>query len=143
MPYKISAVIVRALRDSWASCLELKCGTDTSLLLCIFIFCSVHVLFYYNFPQCHMRLHSARLLQAVLQFYHSTAGQAEINRWLTNAQISPNAWSFAWQLIQPQKVRFHCFCEDKFLLKITLINCIFRQPPEASQLMFLHGTLFV
>jgi len=56
------------------------------------------------------------VLQAVLQFYHSTAGQAEINRWLTSAQISPNAWSFAWQLIQPQKVRFQCADDDKLLV---------------------------
>ena len=51
-----------------------------------------------------MLWHYVRLLQAVLQFYQSASGQADINRWLTNAQISPNAWSFAWQLIQPQKV---------------------------------------
>jgi len=58
---------------------------------------------------------NAHLLQAVLQFYHSTAGQADINRWLTGAQISPNAWSFAWQLIQPQKVRFQHSHEEKLL----------------------------
>jgi len=53
---------------------------------------------------CHDVLYCSCLLQAVLQFYHSGSGQAEINRWLTSAQISPHAWSFAWQLIQPQKV---------------------------------------
>jgi len=56
-------------------------------------------------------------VQAVMQFYHSSGGQAEINRWLTNAQISPNAWSFAWQLIQPQKVRFEYSSEYKYRLK--------------------------
>jgi len=63
------------------------------------------------------------VLQAVLQFYHSPAGQADINRWLTAAQISPNAWSFAWQLIQPQKVSFF---EDRLLSKITVMSSVFR-----------------
>jgi len=37
--------------------------------------------------------------------------------WLTNAQMSTQAWSFAWQLIQPQKVvrSKHAYKGDRLL----------------------------
>ena len=45
---------------------------------------------------------------AVLQFYRSGATQ-ETHKWLTLAQLSPQAWQFCWQLIaadKPHEVQF-------------------------------------
>jgi len=45
---------------------------------------------------------AANVEQAVLQFYRSSATQ-EAHQWLTLAQLSPQAWSFSWELIVPDK----------------------------------------
>lgn len=46
------------------------------------------------------------LEKAVTLFYRSEAGQqAEAHQWLTEAQNSPQAWSFVWELLHPSRVR--------------------------------------
>lgn len=46
------------------------------------------------------------LEQAVAIFYRAeTNQQAEAHQWLTKAQNSPQAWSFVWDLLSPQRVR--------------------------------------
>lgn len=42
--------------------------------------------------------------QAVLQFYQQSMVHPQIHEWLTKAQISPEAWSFSWELLGSQKV---------------------------------------
>lgn len=49
-----------------------------------------------------VELTSSNVEQAVLQFYQSSATQ-ETHKWLTLAQLSPQAWSFCWDLITPDK----------------------------------------
>lgn len=45
------------------------------------------------------------LEKAVTLFYRSEAGQqAEAHQWLTEAQSSPQAWSFVWELLHPSRV---------------------------------------
>lgn len=45
------------------------------------------------------------LEKAVTVFYRSEASQqAEAHQWLTEAQHSPQAWSFVWDLLHPNKV---------------------------------------
>uniref|UniRef100_A0A2C9LA12 Importin-13 n=1 Tax=Biomphalaria glabrata TaxID=6526 RepID=A0A2C9LA12_BIOGL len=41
--------------------------------------------------------------QAVKQFYLNPSLQSEVHFWLTGAQISPDAWSFCWDLMSPNK----------------------------------------
>ncbi|XP_050405751.1 importin-13 [Patella vulgata] len=41
--------------------------------------------------------------QAVLQFYYNTNIQQEVHKWLTAAQVSPEAWSFCIELLSEQK----------------------------------------
>lgn len=54
-----------------------------------------------------VELSSENVERAVLQFYHNSATQApglqETHKWLTLAQLSPQAWSFCWDLINPEK----------------------------------------
>ncbi|XP_046679331.1 importin-13 [Homalodisca vitripennis] len=51
-----------------------------------------------------MEFTSENLERAVSQFYHTDAAmQAQAHQWLTSAQLSPNAWSFVWELLQPFK----------------------------------------
>ena len=42
------------------------------------------------------------------QFYQDASCQAEINRWLTAAQVSPQAWQFCWPLMAKDKVPVNC-----------------------------------
>ena len=49
-----------------------------------------------------VELSAANVEAAVLQFYRSQATQ-ETHKWLTLAQLSPQAWSFCWELIAPAK----------------------------------------
>ena len=49
-----------------------------------------------------VELNSQNVERAVLQFYQSGASQ-ETHKWLTLAQLSPLAWTFCWDLIQPDK----------------------------------------
>lgn len=52
-----------------------------------------------------MEFASENLEKAVSLFYRTDAGQqAEAHQWLTEAQNSPQAWSFVWDLLQPQRV---------------------------------------
>lgn len=52
-----------------------------------------------------MDFSAANLERAVCQFYQSdTTTQAQAHQWLTAAKISPQAWGFVWELLQPQKV---------------------------------------
>ena len=45
------------------------------------------------------------LEEAVGIFYRAEANQqAEAHLWLTKAQHSSQAWSFVWELLNPQKV---------------------------------------
>lgn len=45
------------------------------------------------------------LEQAVTVFYRSGSQmQSAAHDWLTKAQLSPNAWSFVWELMQIEKV---------------------------------------
>lgn len=47
-----------------------------------------------------------RLEEAVVIFYRSTSQeQALTHEWLTKAETSPQAWQFAWQLMQLEKVK--------------------------------------
>ncbi|XP_017777342.1 PREDICTED: importin-13 [Nicrophorus vespilloides] len=51
-----------------------------------------------------MEFTAENLEKAVCLFYRSEAGQqAEAHKWLTNAQNSPQAWSFVWDLLHPQR----------------------------------------
>nr|CAD7263457.1 unnamed protein product [Timema shepardi] len=57
-------------------------------------------------PQPHVALFlameytAANLEQAVAQFYHTDAAmRAQAHRWLTAAQMSPEAWAFVWELL--------------------------------------------
>ena len=49
-----------------------------------------------------VELNSQNVESAVLQFYQNSASQ-ETHKWLTLAQLSPLAWTFCWDLIQPDK----------------------------------------
>lgn len=45
------------------------------------------------------------LEEAVILFYSSgSQNQQQAHEWLQAAQISTQAWSFAWELMQPNKV---------------------------------------
>lgn len=45
------------------------------------------------------------LEEAVTVFYRSGSQmQSAAHDWLTKAQVSPNAWSFVWELMQIEKV---------------------------------------
>ncbi|XP_041359281.1 importin-13-like [Gigantopelta aegis] len=46
---------------------------------------------------------AANVEQAVLQFYCNGNLHPEVHQWLTRAQISPQAWTFCWDLVQPDK----------------------------------------
>lgn len=47
-----------------------------------------------------MEYTSENLEKAVTLFYQ----QAQAHQWLTEAQNSPQAWSFVWELLNPHKV---------------------------------------
>lgn len=42
--------------------------------------------------------------QAVKEFY--SAGNNEAHSWLLQAQASPEAWKFVWELLDPSKVLY-------------------------------------
>ncbi|KAH9499827.1 Importin-13 [Bulinus truncatus] len=46
---------------------------------------------------------AANVEQAVKQFYLNPSLQSDVHFWLTGAQISPQAWSFCWNLMAPNK----------------------------------------
>ncbi|TRY79407.1 hypothetical protein TCAL_07050 [Tigriopus californicus] len=51
-----------------------------------------------------MEFTSANVEKVVLQFYQqSGTNQQQNHEWLTRAQMSPQAWEFAWDLVTPQK----------------------------------------
>lgn len=48
------------------------------------------------------------LEEAVILFYSSgSQNQQQAHEWLQAAQVSTQAWSFAWELMQPNKVFIH------------------------------------
>ena len=49
-----------------------------------------------------VELNSQNVERAVLQFFQNSASQ-ETHKWLTLAQLSPQAWNFCWDLIQQDK----------------------------------------
>lgn len=52
-----------------------------------------------------MEYTAENLEKVVTLFYRSEAGQqAQAHQWLTEAQNSPQAWSFVWELLQPHRV---------------------------------------
>lgn len=52
-----------------------------------------------------MEFTAENLEKAVTLFYRSEAEQQEqAHQWLTEAQKSPEAWTFVWQLLQSHKV---------------------------------------
>nr|CAI5818240.1 unnamed protein product [Callosobruchus analis] len=51
-----------------------------------------------------MEYNGENLVKAVTLFYRSESHQqAEAHQWLTEAQNSPHAWSFVWELLSPLK----------------------------------------
>lgn len=54
-----------------------------------------------------MEYTAENLEKAVTVFYRTEASQqAEAHQWLTEAQNSPHAWSFVWDLLHPQRVGY-------------------------------------
>lgn len=52
-----------------------------------------------------MEYTAENLERVVTLFYRSEAEQqAQAHQWLTEAQNSQQAWSFVWELLQPQRV---------------------------------------
>lgn len=50
------------------------------------------------------------LEKAVTVFYRTEAlQQAEAHQWLTEAQNSPYAWGFVWELLNPLRVEVESF----------------------------------
>eukprot|EP00095_Tigriopus_kingsejongensis_P012065 maker-scaffold60_size442463-snap-gene-0.27 protein:Tk12065 transcript:maker-scaffold60_size442463-snap-gene-0.27-mRNA-1 annotation:"Importin-13" len=50
-----------------------------------------------------MEFTAANVEKVVLQFYQQAGTNQQNHEWLTKAQMSPNAWEFAWELLTPQK----------------------------------------
>lgn len=50
--------------------------------------------------------YSAENLEKVVTMFYRTEAQqqAEAHQWLTEAQNSPQAWSFVWELLNPHRV---------------------------------------
>lgn len=74
-----------------------------------------------------MDINAYNLEQAVSLFYRSEAAQqANAHQWLTQAQRSPEAWAFVWDLLQPSKV--HIFeqnlISETFLIALVYLKCI-------------------
>ena len=51
-----------------------------------------------------MDVSSREVEDAVNQFYSSPTGKTEVHSWLTQAQHSAHAWTFAFHLLDPTKV---------------------------------------
>ena len=76
-----------------------------------------------------VQLTSQNVESAVLQFYQNSASQ-ETHKWLTLAQLSPLAWTFCWDLIQPDKKSFEvvessrnvCVVQDWFWERLPRLN---------------------
>lgn len=51
-----------------------------------------------------MEVTAREVEDAVNQFYENPNGKTEVHTWLTQAQHSTHAWSFAFQLLDPSKV---------------------------------------
>lgn len=64
------------------------------------------------------------LEKAVTLFYRTEAHQqAEAHQWLTEAQNSPLAWSFVWELLSPHRVILYFMYYLKFMC-LSYIECI-------------------
>lgn len=71
-----------------------------------------------------MEIDIRALEESVILFYRSTetTQQAAAHEWLTQAQCSPQAWRFAWELMQPGKVinGFYYYLEKNNVILIIL-----------------------
>lgn len=71
-----------------------------------------------------------RLEEAVVIFYRSTSQeQALTHEWLTKAETSPQAWQFAWQLMQLEKVKDF---KDFFFVQCIHTKYFFLQSQEVQ-----------
>ena len=50
-----------------------------------------------------LQYNAANVETAVINFYCNGGANPDTHTWLTSAQMSPAAWSFAWELLSPQK----------------------------------------
>ncbi|XP_064604586.1 importin-13-like [Liolophura sinensis] len=50
-----------------------------------------------------MEYSAENIESAVRQFYYDASLQREVHKWLTSAQVSPEAWSFSWELLGDNK----------------------------------------
>ncbi|KAL5016362.1 hypothetical protein ScPMuIL_005951 [Solemya velum] len=67
-----------------------------------------------------MDFNTSNIEQAVKQFYCNTSLQNEVHQWLTAAQISPNAWSFSWEILaQDKSVEVQFFGASTLHVKIS------------------------
>ena len=71
-----------------------------------------------------VELNSENVERAVLQFYQSSAASQETiqetHKWLTLAQLSPQAWNFCWDLIhQDKKHEVQFFGASCLAVKVT------------------------
>lgn len=63
------------------------------------------------------------LEEAVTVFYRSGAQQqSAAHDWLTKAQLSPQAWSFVWDLMQLGKVSSFSICSLLFISEYYLLK---------------------
>ncbi len=79
---------------------------------------------------CNLKKCSHICLQALHQFYQDASSQQEINRWLTAAQISPQAWNFSWKLLDKEKVRINILILYEFLFVLLDTDNMMRHPDE-------------
>ncbi|KAK3611733.1 hypothetical protein CHS0354_037313 [Potamilus streckersoni] len=63
---------------------------------------------------------SANVEKAVCDFYCNACVHHEVHMWLTVAQVSPQAWTFSWDLLAPEKdVQVQFFGASCLLVKIS------------------------
>lgn len=78
------------------------------------------------------------LEEAVTLFYRTEAHQqqAEAHQWLTEAQNSPQAWSFVWELLSPQRVIRNKITLVKLYITLPYFRVLrfnFSLPPHCTQ----------
>lgn len=80
-----------------------------------------------------MEFTAENLEKAVTLFYRSEAlQQAEAHQWLTEAQNSPQAWGFVWELLNPLRVGI-TYCKT-----YTFADAIFFRAQKYSSLQLPH-----
>ncbi|KAG1700926.1 Importin-13 [Nymphon striatum] len=107
----------------------------------MYIFSIINLFYYLFFTLCDLNLEFShyefcpkkyfikRYRMAIDQFYNDSSSQEQVHQWLTEVQKSPEAWNFAWDLLNPSKA-----IEVQFFGASTLhmkISRFWRQlPPE-------------